>query len=145
MKKDIQKIFPNLNDTFEITSPVDNEYNCIAWAAGDTERWWWPDLEYTSYWPPNIERKETLISFIEAFKALGYEVTDSPEQKNGYEKIAIYTKKNTNSPTHASRQLKSGNWTSKIGSSHDIEHDLHGVDGEIYGEIAVIMERSIQH
>ncbi|HMD98104.1 MAG TPA: hypothetical protein VKM93_12350 [Terriglobia bacterium] len=36
--------FPNLNaGNHEITSAASRLYNCIAWAAGDTQRWWWPD------------------------------------------------------------------------------------------------------
>jgi hypothetical protein len=36
--------FPRLSEsTFAVTSPPDRFYNCIAWAAGDTEHLWWPD------------------------------------------------------------------------------------------------------
>ena len=38
-------------------------YNCIAWAAGDTRWWWWPDPN--SYWPPgpSSEMKQWGASF----------------------------------------------------------------------------------
>ncbi|HEY7428267.1 MAG TPA: hypothetical protein VH682_28795 [Gemmataceae bacterium] len=36
-------LFPRLNGTaYRITSPASDVYNCIAWAAGETNRWWWP-------------------------------------------------------------------------------------------------------
>ncbi|MCI0637958.1 MAG: hypothetical protein L0Y72_23715 [Gemmataceae bacterium] len=40
-------------------------------------------------------------------------------------------------PTHAARQLPTGRWSSKLGPSEDIEHDLHALEGEIYGTIAL--------
>lgn len=44
-------------------------------------------------------------------------------------------------PTHAARQLHSGAWTSKLGNAEDIEHELHALEGEIYGTVVVIMNR----
>jgi hypothetical protein len=45
--------FPYLaGDGFEKTSE-DDLYNCIAWAADDTQNWWWPDASYAmanGYW-----------------------------------------------------------------------------------------------
>lgn len=35
--------FPSLADLgFSKTSPATSSYNCIAWAAGRTDEWWWP-------------------------------------------------------------------------------------------------------
>ena len=40
--------FPRLApQNHRITSPAGIEYNCVAWAAGDTENWWQPGV----YWP----------------------------------------------------------------------------------------------
>ena len=40
----IEAAFPALVGTgYFVTSPATPEYNCIAWAAGETDRWWWPD------------------------------------------------------------------------------------------------------
>jgi hypothetical protein len=39
---------PNLTErNYRITSPPSLEYNCVAWAAGDTDHWWQPGV----YWP----------------------------------------------------------------------------------------------
>jgi hypothetical protein len=44
---------------------------------------------------------------------------------------------------HASRQLPSAKWTSKLGGSEDIEHDTpDDVAGGIYGEVVQIMKRA---
>ena len=38
---EIEITFPNLEaGNYAVTSPSTPEYNCIAWAAGDTETWW---------------------------------------------------------------------------------------------------------
>lgn len=40
----LEELFPGLRETeYTLTSPEDRGYNCIAWAAGDLSRWWWPD------------------------------------------------------------------------------------------------------
>ena len=44
-------------------------------------------------------------------------------------------------PTHASRQLSNGRWTSKLGPSERIEHDFDALEGAAYGQIAQIMRR----
>ena len=54
--------------TFEITSNETEEYNCIAWAAHDTERWWWPGAGV--YWPSGVREEETLDAFEEAYATL---------------------------------------------------------------------------
>jgi len=73
-----------------MTSPETAEYNCIAWAAGDTSRWWWPDSLESSYWPDDVQRSETLEAFVKAFETLSYTVCDAPEYEEGFEKIASY-------------------------------------------------------
>ena len=44
-------------------------------------------------------------------------------------------------PTHAARQLASGLWTSKLGHSEDIEHDLRALEGDTYGMVALLLKR----
>ena len=46
-------------------------------------------------------------------------------------------------PTHAARQLPNGKWTSKLGRWEDIEHDLEGLTGEMYGSVQQILKRQI--
>lgn len=134
---DIEGWFPNLQQTsYEIASPASMEYNCVAWAAGDTQACWWPDAQNIYYWPNGVARIESL----EAFETLSYRVCDSAEYEQGFEKIAIYVDA-SGKPTHIARQLSYRYWTSKLGQLHDIEHELEGVSGSCYGSVAVFMKK----
>jgi hypothetical protein len=48
-------------------------------------------------------------------------------------------------PTHAARQLPNGKWTSKLGRWQDIEYELDGLVGKMYGTVTVnqILKRAI--
>ncbi len=138
----IESNFPDLvNEGYEITSPATTEYNCIAWAAGEDQMWWWPDVMNIEYWPENVQRIESLENFINAYGTLGYLVCNTEKYEEGFEKVAIFTK--NGEPTHAARQLPGGEWTSKLGDLEDISHSLKGVEGNWYGEVTVIMKRHI--
>ncbi|MCL1472282.1 DUF7689 domain-containing protein [Argonema antarcticum] len=141
IKEWIEQNHPNLVTTgYQITSSDTTDYNCIAWAAGSTEEWWWPDAKSGDYWPPNILREESLTAFMMAYQTLGYEVCDNTFLEVGFEKIAIYVL--DGKPQHAARQLPNGKWTSKLGQYEDIEHNsLEGLEGSIYGEVACVMKR----
>lgn len=90
-KQNIERFFPNLiSSDYTITSPATSEYNCIDWAAGDTEVWWWPDRNSLYYWPPRIPRTETLHAFILAYEILGYTLCENADYEEGFEKIALY-------------------------------------------------------
>ena len=127
-----------------IASPQTPEYNCIAWAFGQTEAWWWPDKNNQYYWPLTIPRTETLDSFIRAYALQGYGVCQLSDYEEGFEKIAIYADAQ-GKPTHAARQLSSGHWTSKLGGLEDIEHfTLEGLNDNQYGSVAIVMKRPRQ-
>lgn len=67
----LEKAFPGLRGThYAVTSPPTPTYNCIAWAAGESNRWWWPTSSY--FWPTGIPREETLLAFVGAYATLGY-------------------------------------------------------------------------
>jgi|SRR3989339_1811336 len=140
MDRNIELKFPSINDFgYRQTSPPDISYNCIAWAAEDNGRWWWPTAQ--AYWPSGVERKLDVDSFIKAYGTIGYTPCDNGEFEESYDKIAIYVDEN-NHPTHAARQLHNGFWTSKLGRYKDIEHcSVHGVEGKEYGRVAVFLKR----
>jgi len=76
--------FPFLQDSgFQVTSNPDQLYNCIAWAANDTSKWWWPDEDGDGYWPETVPRQETLEAFISAYATLGYVSCDNGEPEQG--------------------------------------------------------------
>src|SRR5688572_12707914 len=98
----LDQVFPALSRSeYRITSPVDKTYNCIAHAAGDTSKWWWPvsiDIK-DAFWPQGVERTETLLAFRALFESLGYGTCDEDGFEIGFEKIAIFSAGET--PTHA--------------------------------------------
>jgi hypothetical protein len=130
--------FPYLGEGFVVTSPPTNDYNCIAWAAGDDEAWWWPAED--RYWPPEVPRVQTVAAFFAAFALLGYEVCSDTTLEPDFEKVILYCK--NGEPKHMSRQLSSGHWTSKLGRSFDISHALpEAVFGPDYGDEMWILRR----
>lgn len=139
---DLEGLFPGLiGSAHWITSSASQVYNCIAWAAGDTGRWWWPDLSNKRYWPAGIVRLETVAAFQEAFGSLGFVVCENEELEAGFEKIALFA--DNDGPQHAARQLSNGRWTSKLGELADIEHPLHALEGADYGKVVVVLSRRI--
>ena len=152
----IKQVLENLKDgEFEITSPFDAKYNCIAHAAGDDSKWWWTVDKNVAgndvFWFSNVPSQETLESFILAFGKLGYEPCENSDLEKDFEKVAIYvttkdeihTSKGT--PTHMARQLSDGKWTSKLGQDVDISHNsLQSIEGKNYGEVKQILKRPIQ-
>ena len=134
--------FPNLlPGTYTITSDATADYNCVAWVAGVTDEWWWP--EEGSFWPTE-PRQLSLASFIAALGVLGYEPCECPEVEPGFEKVAIYAGSDS-VPTHLARQLASGEWSSKCGQLEDITHPLEGLEGPplAYGTAAQILRRPL--
>lgn len=124
---------------FEHTSPKDELYNCIAWAAGDNTKWWWPN---GAWWPDSAPRERTIDAFVAAFSTLGYDACADGALEQGIEKIAIFAKGGV--PTHASRQLPDGKWTTKAGKWVDLTHNaLNGVDCATYGTAVAFMGRRI--
>lgn len=141
----LAKTFPGLRKgQYKVTSPIDPTYNCIAWAANDTNQCWWPGPYvpggyFWPYWaPPTV----TLEAFEAVFSGLGYEATASDSFEPGFIKIAIYADP-VRGPTHACRQLPDGSWTSKLGKSIDLTHEnARDVEGREYGRVALVMRKS---
>jgi len=153
--------FPFLTrDLYEVVDGETNNYNCIAFAAGDTTRWWEPDPWGVYFWP--IPKREyTVLCFIEMFESLEYQKCKCSLKKRDLEKVAIYhdpvgcvaTQDHAevlpNSPTHAARQFPNGYWRSKLGPWELIEHKtlkcLNGTDRTglrtSYGEPIQILKR----
>lgn len=132
--------FPNLaGDGLEQTSPEDELYNCIAFAADDTNNWWWP----TDYWPLGAPRLLTLAAFVAAYEMVGYAVCADGTFAATHEKVVIYCDA-VGVPTHAARQLDSGHWTSKLGGFWDVRHATpRGVEGPAYGTAVQFLSRPI--
>lgn len=143
MVSEPEDIFPGLQGSgYQITSPKDDTYNCIAWAAGDTGTWWWPNPGPKQFWPAGARAEESLAAFQEAFATLGYSTCSGEELESDYEKIALFADAQ-GFPLHAAGQLPNGRWTSKLGELEDIEHALRNLEGVEYGSVVVILNRPL--
>lgn len=138
-----QRDLPNLHTgNCQITSPATSAYNCLAWAAGTDKRWWDPTIGY--YWPPGIPREASVDALVRVYESLGFAICLSGELEPGMDKIVLFAKQigHRRIPTHAARQLDSGEWTSKLGPCEDITHSLaEDVIGPCYGEVLYFMCR----
>ena len=138
VRQAVEAFFPRLKGTdWRVTSSATTQYNCVAWAADDTERWWWPTASY--YWPNGIERVATVGAFERLFSVLGYEACDGSAEPQLRERIAVFVRDTR--VTHVARQLESGLWTSKLGRLVDIMHSLHDLEGDSYGQVETVMCR----
>jgi hypothetical protein len=148
-KKEIINIFPELaNDPdFRITSKATSKYNCIAWAYKYDDRWMQYGESYELdgiiyWWPEGVKNSPYIDAYINAFQLRGYEICDSWQHEENYEKIALYVDSETLVCTHAAREKRDGKWTSKLGKSNDISHaNPYTIEGETYGKVAYIMKR----
>lgn len=151
-KEDILKVFPGLNSDnhFKITSPYDENYNCIAWAAIHTDYWLWPPggrrLDgVLFYWPIGVPKDDRLSSFIKMYETYGYTLCETWDLEEGYRKITIYIKPDGITVTHASRQLRDGHWTSKLGKGNDIQHgNPYSIEGNFYGHVGAFMKKKLE-
>jgi len=91
------------------------------------------------YWPPAVERRYTLAAYEKAFTALGYAKCETEAFAGDLAKVALFAK--GTDPKHASRQLNGSAWTSKLGQSVDISHELHALAGECYGNVVTLLAR----
>ncbi len=69
----IKRVFSNLKDgEFELTSPFDAKYNCIAHAAEKNDIWWW-SVDKTLvgndvFWFNNVPGEPTVENFNFSFQ-----------------------------------------------------------------------------
>jgi hypothetical protein len=118
-----ERCYPRLvaGEPYSVTSQATWDYNCIAFAAGEEDEYWWPDPDGIGRWPEGVRREETLDAFVELFLSLGYALCESWESEEGFEKVALYV--SGGEPTHAAVEQPNGKWKSKLGSWEDIEHE----------------------
>jgi hypothetical protein len=128
--------------TSDSTDGLPVTYNCIAWAAGRKNEWWWPIEEAGYTWPDGLSKdQETIENFVNAFKLQGYKQCKNGSFEPGYEKVAIFANSKME-PLHAARSLETGKWTSKLGAHEDIEHpSLASIEGKEYGKAVEYLKR----
>lgn len=141
---ELEADYPGLRESpYEITSPRDHRYNCLAFAVGDLTHFWYDAKVQGYYWPQGAPSADTLVGWIKVFEIHGYTETENSNLESGYEKIAIYA--GAYGPEHVARQKASGIWTSKMGKGIDIEHTLEALEGDFVGKVVKIMKRKCQN
>lgn len=145
--------FPKLSQDkdFKVTSKATSVYNCIAWAYKIDNMWMWPNtgeylfLDGVHYWPSDEIMDCDVSNFIEAFKQKGYECCENSDFESGFRKITLYVKPDTTECTHAARELSNGCWTSKLGSSNDIQHGTpDAIENGDYGKVYCFMKKKFE-
>ena len=133
------EIFPKLSsEDFEIVDEPTRQYNCIAYAAGDTSQWWWPNG--IDYWPPWVSLNNRMESLKEALAGLGYEPCDDGNVEDEYQKVALYGSQERFE--HAAVQMPNGRWRSKMGQGPVIEHrGPESLSGGPYGTPKIYMRK----
>lgn len=140
---ELEAEFPGLAAPgYYVTSARTDEYNCVAYAAGDTTRYWdcgaLPLPGY--YWPDRARHGSDIDALIGCFESIGFETCVDGRLALGYEKVALYD--NGQEWTHVAKQLSDGYWSSKLGSCEDIRHKTpYALCGSVYGQVARFMRR----
>lgn len=137
--------FPRLRRRlYRGTSEPATNYNCFAWAVGETHRRWDPTRlrSARNYWPTE-SRSMGLAEALEAFEAVGFRRVDAARAVAGWQTITLYAA--DGQITHAARLLPSGLWTSKLGDDIDLEHETpEALGGGLYGEPSVTLKRPLE-
>ena len=119
-------------------SPQTADYNCLAFAAGDTGAWWEPYVipptQPGIYWPQGVKPDNGIEDWEAALATVGFVPCADGAFDSALVKVAILGFGTT--AEHATRQLVNGKWVSKLGNLEDIEHDApETIGGGDYGEV----------
>ena len=141
----IARDFPDLyrSGNYERRSPCTQDYNCIAYVAGDEFHCWWPGYFPRYWWPTQLRRDGTIEAFEDMFALIGYVPSTTTDAETGYSKVALYV--NQVGPQHAARQeMGTSFWLSKLGDAHDIAHDTpEDLEGPFYGHVVRTFKRPL--
>lgn len=133
------------------TSHADPLYNCVAWAFGRANVFWWPDPWDPGVWP--IEHDFTdygLGAFRRLFETWGWRASENADYDSRLDKIALFVDSEL-TPTHLARMLHDGEysdigagaWSSKLAHGMDVAHELDALCGpDRYGVVNCIYERA---
>lgn len=115
--------FSNLNvDRAVVTGEATQQYNCISWTLGITDRWIWPG--------PHISDFDNL------YQRVGYKrVGNGPVAAWGHSESRM-THGSVSGPTHGPR------WESKCGTDLRIQHDLNELVSPSYGRVVAFYSLS---
>lgn len=145
-------VFPDLaaDTNFKILSECTNNYNCIAWAMGYTDRWVDHFIGAGHWWPNGVQRDTKPETLIAAFKAEGFEMSENAIVEEGYSKVVLYKKATSEEWTHAARIVSNEIEYSKFGPAWDGQHSHNvlcntgiGQERQSYGIAFAYMKRRV--
>ena len=139
----LEALLPRLRPGhYEITSPAEDGYNCLAWAHGDSTREWWPGDVPGYYWPVDVDPgfDESVGAFVTELEKIGWTPCPDSGVEPGQIKMVLYARAD-GFVQHAARQVENG-WASKIGTLEDIVHaTARDAGGGTYGEPVAYLRR----
>jgi hypothetical protein len=136
----LEREFPGLVGTaFRIVSPKDKRYNCHAYAVRDVDRWHDHNRVSPLQWPHGVSTAGDIESYKARYHHYGFDESDGVYDA-GFEQVAVFGAKD-DSVLHSARQVDANRWVSKLGKGQDIEHDLHALQGKLYGEVLFYMKK----
>ena len=133
--------FPNLafGDP-AVVLPPDARYNCVAWAAGVTDAWWWPG-DPAGYWPPAAPQEETVAAVVAALGTAGFMPCADGTPEAGFDRAAVYVR--AGATTHVAVQRSGGRWSSKLGRDCVVGHATPAaLEGVVFGKVVVYFRRA---
>lgn len=141
----VEAFAPSIAGYYRKTSDATLDYNCLAWAVENNQKWFDPQrfcLGY--YWPNGVDREWNMTAILQILGLYGYtERSDNDHIEDGYIKIAVYADE-SGVPTHFARQLANGKWTSKAGELIDFEHEnLTCLECDDYGTVERILRKKV--
>ncbi len=132
--------FPSLGNNFEVLAAETPRYNCIAWSCGITKSWVWPGANVADFDRLYAQHGYRRINTLDYRKQAGVQkvvLYGHVKQNNGRQIIQC---------THASRQLKDGTWSSKLGKLPLIRHltpdSIDGFGSSQYGQPVAVYVRA---
>ncbi|HLK63307.1 MAG TPA: hypothetical protein VKU19_07700 [Bryobacteraceae bacterium] len=140
-QSEIERDFPALGQgDYQINSAQDFNYNCLAFALGDSSQWWEPPRGFGGYWPDGFSQDLSITTVISILGLHGFKFELPSSQVPVGEAIAIYAI--GDEWTHFAK-FSNGQWASKLGDGHDIvHHALDSLEGSLYGKVVKILTRS---
>lgn len=133
--------FKNLNvhDCME-AAPATIRYNCMAWAMGLWDEWYWPSSEILD----SKNEEEQTLYFCDELHDYGYVQCDEEsamidlwalfDEKGKFKK---YTHMSVRNVSAKDKFLHGYDWESKLGSSERIFHPRYSLEGNIYGKVVM--------
>lgn len=136
----LENNFNFIND-YEIINGSDSPYyKCVSYTIGINNKWSWPkSVDINNYWPIN-NTDETIESFDQFYLHHGFtKLKDLSGIYTGSSKIVLYGVDGI--PKHASIQIESLIYESKMGRGEIVRHDPFDIENGLFGNIICLYKK----